>query len=167
VAVQDDRRRRRVSVGQPPHLGQHRRGFPITVGEGDLVGDPVEGDDPAIAWGAPLNQPQDMPHEREGEPVVIGDTVRAGEHLRAVGMALRRRVMIDPHQDVARCRQVAHSQVYADEVTVPGTQPLLVASRNFMAIPRQLGGIPFTVGRAATPAAGLVLMSLWWTGRGQ
>jgi hypothetical protein len=94
-----------VAIGQFPHLGQHRHGHSWTVGEGHLVGDPVEGDDQAISRGTSNNQPQDMPHERENEPIVISDGVRAGEHLRTVGIAVRGGVMIDPHQHVARGRE--------------------------------------------------------------
>jgi hypothetical protein len=58
-------------------------------------------------------------------------------------------------------------QVYADEVVVPGIEPLSVASREFMAIPAQLSGIPLPVGRTAIAAEGLVLMRRRWTGRVQ
>ena len=137
VAVQDDRRGRRVSIGHRPDLIQDRCDLPMIVGEDDLVGDAVEGDDLAVNRRASPDQPQDMPREREGESLVIGDAVRTGDHLRAVGMALRRRGMIDPHQDVAGRREVARSQVRADEVTVPVVEPVLVVSHGFVAIPTQ------------------------------
>jgi hypothetical protein len=75
--------------------------------------------------------------------------------------------MIDPHQGVARGREVGHLQVYADEVRASGTEPFLVAARDSMALPSQLVGIPLTVGRAANPADGLVFMRRRWTGRVQ
>jgi hypothetical protein len=103
-----------------------------------------------------------MPHGQESKLTVISDGKRTGEHLRVVGIAFRGGVIIDPHQGVARGRDVSRLQGYADEVMVPSSDRLVVASRDLMALPPQLGGVPLAVGRAAIPAKGLVLMS--WGG---
>jgi hypothetical protein len=75
-----------------------------------------------------------MPREREGEPLVLGNAVRTGDHLRAVEMSLRRRVVIDPHHDIARRREVARTQVHVDEIAVPDANLILVVTHDFVAI---------------------------------